>query len=78
MLFQPWIKEHNTAGENVFWSLGELLHSIKSFTAKEINRIEGTTGEVWEQERYDRYVRGDRDLEEKFHYIVSNPRPGRA
>jgi REP element-mobilizing transposase RayT len=73
LLFQPWIKEQDAAGENVFWSLGELMHSIKSFTAKEINRIEGTTGEVWEQERFDRYVRGDRDLEEKFHYIVGNP-----
>ena len=48
------------------------MHSIKSFTAKEINRIEGTSGEVWEQERFDRYVRGDRDLEEKFFYIVGN------
>jgi threonyl-tRNA synthetase/REP element-mobilizing transposase RayT len=73
LLMQPWIKEQDAAGENDFWSLGELMHSIKSFTAKEINRIEGTAGEVWEQERFDRYVRGDRDLEEKFHYILSNP-----
>ena len=73
LLLQPWIKEQDAAGQNVFWSLGELMHSIKSFTAKEINRIEGTTGEVWQQERFDRYVRGDRDLEEKFHYIVANP-----
>src|SRR3977135_3225726 len=73
LLMQPWIKEEDAAGDNVFWSLGELMHSIKSFTAKEINRIEGTTGEVWEQERFDRYVRGDRDLEQKFHYILSNP-----
>lgn len=73
VLLQPWIKEQDAAGENVFWSLGELMHSIKSFTAKEINRIEGTSGEVWEQERFDRYVRGDRDLEEKFHYILANP-----
>jgi threonyl-tRNA synthetase len=72
LLWQPWIKEQNAKGENVFWSLGELMHSIKSFTAKEINRLEGTKGEVWEQERFDRYVRGDRDLEEKFFYIVGN------
>ncbi|MGH8095581.1 MAG: aminoacyl--tRNA ligase-related protein [Chthoniobacterales bacterium] len=73
LLFQPWIKEQDAKGENVFWPLGELMHSIKSFTAKKINQIEGTTGEVWEQERFDRYVRGDQDLEEKFHYIVGNP-----
>jgi len=73
-LIQPWIKETNEQGDNVFWSLGELMHSIKSYSAKEINKIEGTSGEVWEQERYDRYVRGDADLEEKFLYIVNNPR----
>ncbi|MEA3207731.1 MAG: threonyl-tRNA synthetase [Chthoniobacter sp.] len=73
-LFQPGVKEQDEKGESVFWSLGELMHSIKSFTAKEINRAEGTTGEVWEQERFDRYVRGDADLEEKFLYIVNNPR----
>ncbi|MFN2477507.1 MAG: alanine--tRNA ligase-related protein, partial [Chthoniobacterales bacterium] len=73
ILLQPWVKEQNEQGEAVFWSLGELMHSIKSFTAKEINKVEGTKGIVWEQERFDRYVRGDRDLEEKFRYIVTNP-----
>ncbi len=72
LLLQPWIKEQDNQGEDVFWSLGELMHSIKSFTAKKINQIEQTNGEVWEQERFDRYVRGDRDLEGKFFYIVGN------
>ncbi len=76
-LLQPWIKEQSRtdAGEAkaTFWSLGELMHSIKSFTAKKINEAEGTTGEVWEQERFDRYIRGDEDLAEKFHYILGNP-----
>jgi len=73
LLLQPWIKEQNDHGETVFWPLSELMHSIKSFTAKAINKAEGTQGTVWEQERFDRYVRGDRDLEEKFRYIVENP-----
>ncbi len=73
MLLQPWVKQQNEREEAVFWSLGELMHSIKSFTAKQINKAEGTTGAVWEHERFDRYVRGDRDLEEKFRYIVTNP-----
>ena len=73
-LLQPWVKEKNEKDESVFWPLGDLMHSIKSFTAKEINKTEGTTGAVWEQERYDRYVRGDSDLEEKFLYICNNPR----
>ncbi|MGE5214384.1 MAG: hypothetical protein ACM3NN_11910, partial [Nitrospirota bacterium] len=28
---------------------------------------------VWEKERFDRYIRSGRDLEEKFHYILRNP-----
>ena len=72
-LLQPWIKEESDGGEHVFWPPGELMHSIKSFTAKKINQIEGTSGEVWEQERYDRYIRGDKDLAAKFHYILANP-----
>ena len=73
LLLQPWIKETSSHGESVFWSLGELMHSIKSFSAKEINKRSGVGGSLWEQERFDRYVRGDRDLAEKFHYIVENP-----
>ena len=30
-------------------------------------------GTVWEKERFDRYLRSDRDLQEKFHYILRNP-----
>ena len=73
VLFQPWFKNQPGDGKGVFWSLGELMHSLKSFTAKEINRLEGTQGKVWEQERYDRYVRGDHDLQKKFKYIVEHP-----
>ncbi|HJT79846.1 MAG TPA: alanine--tRNA ligase-related protein, partial [Chthoniobacterales bacterium] len=73
ILFQPSVKETDAEGKTVFWSLGELMHSIKSFTAKEINRLETKSGSVWEQERFDRYARGDRDLAEKFRYIVENP-----
>jgi RecG-like helicase/REP element-mobilizing transposase RayT len=72
-LLQPWPKENGDAGNVVFWPLTELLHSIKSFSAHAINKAEKTSGAVWEQERFDRYVRSDRDLEEKFHYITRNP-----
>ncbi|MEY2499620.1 MAG: ATP-dependent helicase RecG, partial [Verrucomicrobiota bacterium] len=73
ILLQPWPRENTDAEEAVFWPLGELLRSIKSFSAHEINRLEARKGPVWERERFDRYVRSDRDLEEKFQYIVRNP-----
>jgi len=72
-LFEPQVKENDKDGKPVFWSLSELLGSIKSFTAHEINKIESATGQVWENESFDRIMRGDADLEEKFHYICRNP-----
>src|ERR1051325_8585207 len=72
-LFEPQIKEQDKEGKPVFWSLTELMHSIKSFTAHEINKQEKSTGQVWENESFDRMIRGDADLEEKFHYICRNP-----
>jgi alanyl-tRNA synthetase/REP element-mobilizing transposase RayT len=72
-LFEPQIKEQDKDGKPVFWPLHELFHSIKSFTAHEINKLEKTTGQVWENESFDRMIRGDADLEEKFHYICRNP-----
>jgi RecG-like helicase/REP element-mobilizing transposase RayT len=71
-LLQPWPKE-NEEEAVTFWPLSELLHSIKSFSAPRINKLESKKGAVWERERFDRYVRSDRDLEEKFHYILRNP-----
>jgi len=74
VLFQPGIKDMDAAGKAEFWSLEELMHSIKSFTANEINRLENTTGlTVWETEYHDRLMRSDSDLQEKFQYICDNP-----
>ena len=73
-LMQPWPKNENVPdGDQVFWSLSEILGSIKSFTAHEINKLENRTGQLWDKESFDRFIRSDRDLEEKFHYILRNP-----
>src|SRR6478672_11726173 len=72
-LFQPWPKENDDAGNVVFWSLKELLHSIKSYSAHAINKAERERGVVWEKERFDRYIRSEPDLIEKFNYILRNP-----
>jgi alanine--tRNA ligase len=72
-LFEPQIKEQDNEGKPVFWPLSELLRSIKSFTAHEINKLEKATGQLWENESFDRMLRGDADLQEKFNYICRNP-----
>jgi len=74
LLFEPQIKEQDKEGNPVFWPLTEILHSIKSFTAHEINAAQKTKGNpVWEKESFDRIIRGQSDMEEKFHYICKNP-----
>lgn len=72
MLIEPSIKENGEDGEAIFYSLTEILQTIKSFTAHEINKEEKSSGEVWETESFDRLIRSERDLEEKFHYITRN------
>jgi RecG-like helicase/REP element-mobilizing transposase RayT len=73
LLIEPSIKEKGEDGESGFHSLTEILQTIKSFTADEINRLEESKGPVWETESFDRVIRSEKDLQEKFRYIVRNP-----
>jgi alanyl-tRNA synthetase/REP element-mobilizing transposase RayT len=73
LLFEPQIKEEDKDGKTVFWSLSEILQGIKSASAHNINKSLNQSGHVWEQESMDRMIRGQSDLEEKFHYICRNP-----
>lgn len=52
--------------------LGEILHSIKSFTSHQLNRSRGSTGSIWQIERYDRIVRDEAEFLEKWNYIRNN------
>ncbi len=56
-----------------WWSIADLMHSIKGYTAKEINRHRGTEGIVWQREYFDRIIRSESDYWEKWDYIVTNP-----
>jgi 5-methyltetrahydrofolate--homocysteine methyltransferase len=73
LLFEPQIKEQGEHGQTVFWSLNEILQPIKSSTAHRINKARGVTGPVWEKESFDRMIRSESDLQEKFEYICRNP-----
>jgi len=73
LLLQPWPKNNDANGSVFFWPVSELMHSIKSFSAHKINEVENKAGALWEKERFDRYIRSDGDLNEKFHYIFRNP-----
>jgi len=73
LLFEPQPKEIGAEGQSVFWSLSEILQGIKSSTAHRINKERCATGSVWWRESFDRLIRSETDLQEKFAYICRNP-----
>jgi len=59
---------------NEYFSLSEITHSIKSYSANEINKVEKQKGRiVWQHESFDRIIRDDNELYEKMNYILNNP-----
>jgi putative transposase len=56
-----------------WWNLGELLKGIKGVAARQVNQSRGASGSLWQNERYDRLIRSDRDFNEKRSYIQMNP-----
>lgn len=62
-----------TQCEEGAYDLGEILHSVKSFSAHRINQQRRRQGSVWQDERYDRIVRDDKEFREKWEYIRNNP-----
>ncbi len=72
-LVQPMPK-----GDGV-WDLAQMLHSVKSFSAHRIaerrtDRPDASTGKsIWQDERYDRWIRDGDEFAEKRQYISDNP-----
>ncbi|MCW1970753.1 MAG: transposase [Anaerolineae bacterium] len=55
------------------YPLSQVVHSWKSFTAKQANTLLGRNGIFWAREYYDRFIRNDRHLTETINYIEQNP-----
>lgn len=68
MLIQPSLKS-----EHEFWSLSSIMHSIKSYSAKQVPKVMKHIGTVWQSERYDRISRNDREFQDTWEYIRQNP-----
>lgn len=60
-------------GEEGFFDLSEIIHSVKSFSAQKISQHRGVQGTIWQDERYDRIVRDEAEFLEKWQYIRNNP-----
>lgn len=53
--------------------LERVLHSWKSFTAVQANRVLGRRGEFWMKEYYDRIIRNESELKRTVRYVLDNP-----
>jgi len=49
------------------------MNSLKTYTAREINKVLNRSGSFWQREYYDRVVRDRNDLEQKIEYVLNNP-----
>ena len=53
--------------------LHKILHSFKSFTASEANKLLRRTGKFWMRDYFDRYIRDGEHLNRTIRYIENNP-----
>jgi len=55
------------------WTLESILHSWKSFTSKEANKLLKTEGQFWEPEYYDHLIRSEEEFQHYIEYVELNP-----
>jgi REP element-mobilizing transposase RayT len=59
------------------FTLSDILHSWKSYTAKECNRLLNRRGEFWMEEYYDHLIRDEEDFANQCAYALANPQQAR-
>ena len=53
--------------------LGKVLQSIRGFSSREIGRVIGLRGSIWQAESFDRVVRDEKEWVDKLAYMFLNP-----
>ena len=53
--------------------LPDILHSWKSFTSKEANKLLRRSGDFWQAEYYDHLIRDRADFRHAVRYVLNNP-----
>ncbi len=56
------------------WPLEKIMHSWKSFTSKEANKLLSREGELWEPEYFDHLIRSEEEFHHDIEYVESNPK----
>ena len=73
VVVKPFAGITDTAPQIPRCSLSDILHSWKSFTAKEANKLLHRGGEFWQTEFYDHLIRGEADFSHQIRYVLENP-----
>jgi REP element-mobilizing transposase RayT len=55
------------------YELSDILHSLKSFTSHEANKMLHRSGQFWIEDYFDRYIRNEEHFEKTVKYIENNP-----
>ncbi len=55
------------------FALSDILHTWKSYSAHQINKLLNRRGQIWQQESFDHIVRNPRSLLKIEQYILENP-----
>lgn len=55
------------------YDLAGIMHSVKSFTSNEANKMLSRTGRFWQKEYFDRYIRNATQFSRTVQYIEMNP-----
>ena len=74
VVVQPFASTTHTGGTHVPRSeLPDILHSWKSFTSKEANRLLQRSGDFWQPEYFDHLIRDESDFRHAVRYVLDNP-----
>jgi REP-associated tyrosine transposase len=67
------ITQSLTLSDGAAINLSEIIRSVKTFSARTINAQRGMQGSLWQDERYDRIIRDEVELLQKWQYLRNNP-----
>lgn len=65
------VLEKDENGEPIY--LQDILHSVKQFTAKKINKSENLKGQLWAHESFETTIRSNEHYTNVFNYVINNP-----
>ncbi len=68
LLIKPYPKSTDE-----YWSIGSILHSIKSYSSKQIPKVVKHIGKVWQDGRYDILIKNRQQFLNTWEYIRQNP-----